>query len=638
MTATAAEWNGQGIGAEVIGMTLDADETTPPSILVSARDGSAFRLTSLQLVPFLRLHSSTFFAFEDAVGSLASWMTAVEGGSRQEVTNIVWDAVRSGRVIDVPLARATVKLATRQTFATSTDTAPADLARVGQALLRQLRWALEDTKHPVAGPGGFGLLGLGLHIGAALALKVAELRGAVFPDSSRTRLLALCDQRFEQLARRLREESCFTGLLARWPASAAQILDGNARVWEWVQTQRARIRDHRGVELVTFIDARPRALEGPFEDWPEWAVAVPYSPHWAALRRLCRLRLFLDQLEGEVVHPRFEVLPRLRMRGLDLGGLQGVRLTDFLAARGGHVLVRVELPDLRVRAFADVVMGAVEHKSPVLLALSEGRDPAACLGAMSRAEPYDSFVANWESGSKPHNEEYRVARALLALAPLGIWGDGLTDLVEVETGVRRTGGDLRNLVRRLPEVETYLRDNTWERLGQSLNDSPDRLRERFPLGSAPKVAYYFANPRMPMGRIPDFDLPSYLRERGGQAGRLGSGVLRFHMGPEVYRLLTDETIVGSSGTVRGGLPWVTARSEAIVGLAEDVLKAVLLELAVDGYRIVGLEPEAVVVEVPFDPSTDQAGQIEKIAGIGAGKMLSAIPIDCRARPTLGAAV
>jgi hypothetical protein len=97
-------------------------------------------------------------------------------------------------------------------------------------------------------------------------------------------------------------------LLARWPASAAELLEGTDKAWDWDWTQRARIRDHHGVELAPFLDAPPRMLETPVEDREEWALAVPYSPQWAALRRVCRLRLFLEQHAGDVIHPKFETL------------------------------------------------------------------------------------------------------------------------------------------------------------------------------------------------------------------------------------------------------------------------------------------------------------------------------------------
>jgi hypothetical protein len=620
-------WAEQKLKRDMLGLRREGLAGSELQLLAGVPGGPLVRLDPTQLQEFIRVHDGSQFSFDDSLTVLAEMMIWAEQ-NQQALVGVLWKLVRDHRIIDLRLARTLIRMADSsipfvgpafdflpmgERFLVegwAVDN-PRDIAMLGQYILQRLTsLAIEHSAHTLP---RFGPLSLSLQIGAGIAFALTEFRGVQFPEDSQKELKAQCVERFNNLAEHFRNRQPFNKLRGK------EINVGLKELWSdksenWIDEQRSSIRDYRGVVLNSFLDSRNLLPDSRFEDWPEWALAVPSSPQFAAMRRICQLHTYLEQLHEEELRHHHEILPRLRARPFDLGALDGAQLPRVIRPRKGYVLVRVEIPHLRARALVELLRDTPHQSQGLRQAIIDGLDPADW-PRTSQNQPR----------TPPSEEDRQVARAVLRLAPLGIWCDGLADLVEIETGVKRSGGELRSIVKRIPEIGDYLADRSWELLSERLSLKPEDLRARFPKASPRLIAENCMDPKVWMKQTEEFNLRAFMRETDNAFGEKQLGT---SSGPAMYRWLFGETITGRSGWVRSGLLWVAARSEAIIGLADDVLKSVAFDLAENGYGVTGIEPEGLVVEVPFDPCVNPETRIRQLVAGAANELLTEVPIEC----------
>jgi hypothetical protein len=677
-------WDGRTLIGEYVAMTVKAAPAqevadVPHDLFAGACDGSqVIVVQAKQLGAFLNVHTHSWLACYNAAAFHWLLDAHLHATAEDDARRILWDFSRSHRLIDIGLLDQLVTLGGNGTVrppalplralagchggvsapdgAGQTQVvAPATLAeRIPDELLEaatseviavfQMYRALGQRVSEINAVAGssqaaFGPLGLGLQVQGAIAAEHAARNGLHIGPGTMTGLV----QALSGV-----QNSCINQLTADRKAKACFKQDDNKvrldhlgfpefrprTLAKWLESVLRELQDRHRVGFV------PPGAEDVISTCPEdWGVLVRchrFLRAWADLLSASRLRLHFQKNQVSVIHPQYQILPRI---GSDKPSLDDVRrsgLRVMFRPSNGHCFLVIQLCDLDLRALAAVCLQRYSTRE-LAAVFQSGRDVAVHTAArLSMMEPA-AFARLETEDHDRHTRWIRSARAALFAVPRGLGVAELREIARSDFDVELSLGEARDVDQRLltvyPELAEYLRDDAGNLLAANLRTTDKAIGElleahvkRF---KPRDLRNAFRAQRKVKGNI-DSRLWATL-EHGNNNPTLKPLFDKKEFGPALYRALSGRDVLVQSGRVRGRLPFSDARQVEYLDLADDAMKAVLYDLVAAGFRLVGFAGFEIVLEVEESDAKGRAGSAKEIAKSCLQKVLSSVPVLCSDR-------
>jgi hypothetical protein len=656
----------------------------PGPALAGASDGqTAWVVRPDRLGGFLRIHASAQLVCPNA-GELhrvlhAHLVVANEAAAQQALSRFVAE----GRLVDVSLLDLLLRLdedGCRRPPRLSLQQLAWDRAGVALPVEDELRQAIASAPDPDAalaaqavcqveavvkvfaalwGPAHAAGLAvtfegqqrsrfpsLAVQVQADVALAHARHHGLHLSAQALQKVVAACLDAQRRDAARLAEDPeasrCFKAgpgnKIIRQPGDRPEVRRGT--LVAWLTRMLASVKGLHATDFASPIQEDSRVSADP-EDWGALARCDPLLRAWSELMTVPDVARSCASAAASALRPRYEVLPRTHSSGPDLSALRRLGGPGLFRPAQGHKFLVVELRHLELRALAAVCLGRW-GQSRLADIFIQRQDPYDCTAAgLARLAPAD-FAALRASDPPAHDRWLRLARALLAAAPMGFSAEGVREIARSEFGLDDLGlAEAHQLHGRLlhdvlPELGEYLHDDTVEALAGNLMVAPGDLHGalvccRLPHGpSLPELRGWFRWPeRLPADRR---DQLLILLRVWNANEALRPLITKQVFDFTLYVALFGRRVTTLSGRVRGRALFAEARQAVYLDLADDAAKAALFALAAGGLQAAAFADDTVVVEVPdAEGSGAEVSRAEGLARQAAEGLLGGVPALCEAR-------
>ena len=355
--------------------------------------------------------------------------------------------------------------------------------------------------------------------------------------------------------------------------------------------------------------------------------------------KLCQ---FLGKLQGETVHPRYNVLVRTGRTSCSSPNIQQLPrkggFREMVVASPGHYLLAIDYSFIELRTLA-AVCEMRYGTSKLADVIRDGTDPHAYTAAMFCGMDLAAFMDLKDSDHERYALMRQRAKAVNFGIPGGLGAAALVAYAHSTYGVEMTLDEAKEFRQRLiseiyPELEKYLTEDTAAILAHNLQASEWQCRQEF---NSPGILSGVRN--LVRGRKKKADGQPY-NERW--VDRVWNTLTALNNNPELVESLarrkgSDQLcrqlfwsgICTPTGRIRGRVSFSRARNTPFQGLAADGAKLALWRLTKAGYRCVAFIHDEVLVELPIDADhTAEAQRIDRIMCESMESVTGTVPVAC----------
>lgn len=395
------------------------------------------------------------------------------------------------------------------------------------------------------------------------------------------------------------------------------------------------IAQRRGVDVPTTPDGDTVSRKA--TDWAHLRDVEAVIDAWLALEELGKSLQFVLR-DRDHVYPRYVPLTgtgRVSCRSPNVQQLPrkgGIR--EAYGARPGHVLIGADYKNLELRTLAQECLNRQGY-SHLREAFEAGVDPHVVTAASILGMTLPEFEALEQTDPHRYAECRQAAKAANFGFPGGLGLATFIKLSAANYGVvfsQEQAQVIRDAwTKAYPEVAEYLQIDGMQRIADAIGCDVETLWDRVDFTRERPGWMPQAIQRVLQG-LPKKTGEPYARRfvEGVWDGlaAVASDPLFTQMAatrrllPHQLQNLTSEVAVTSTGRVRGGCTYCSARNTPFQGLAADGAKLALYDLTRRGYRVVAFVHDEIWIEVPEDSDLDAAAaQLE-------ASMVSGMQVVC----------
>ena len=548
-----------------------------------------YRVTLKKTAEFFKVHCDSKFAGESAATALAGVLHAAESHAIAEITPVIWTVLQGNRVLDLNIAQEVLKLAGVSSTEIDAINKLDGLERA-QGFHRKLEQfasttgASQEKQH-------WGPLGIGLQVGATVALTLTTLRGIRLQpgiiDSLAGKIRVAKDRSYE-----VARQSPGPEFLPKAMKNGFPDIKGSVQMefTSWQEKLWKALQDGRGLVIGQFI-CNSDGINQAVEHWPGWALQSPASLDWCDVQRTCKLANELRKLSDDCFSPEFKTVPVFKTTRFDFETWADEAFGSLNSTTQGHPF-RLHFPGLTLCALASQLGEKHEKARSALLELA-------------------SQVAE----RKPEHEQEE-AIALLTAAGLN-----LSTIRVVAERIFRcdTSNSKCALCRKKWRglLAGHLCDRSVEQFLQfARNHGIDLTRDEIseacggiPTAEAIARAFHGGAVRISAGGRFGDNVRLLRRlwiEKHDPKKRASVKVMSAQLdgeGVHYYRAMTNETVRLPSGLIKSGLLWIAARWSEVFDSSAEIMKAVIFHLTARGVKVLGWDRESIWIA-----DSDRAGE------------------------------